>query len=118
LHGAHVWSITSQPDDRCPSFPKPFVNYLAWAERDAPGITTFNSRFRTNGYRNGDTIRTNAFRFTEYSNDKGQQTSRMLYDHKHDPSENTNVAEVHMDSTSDLAEQLHRLMGRNKSPAK
>ncbi|MEO2033518.1 MAG: hypothetical protein ABGZ35_15680 [Planctomycetaceae bacterium] len=42
----------------------------------------------------------------------------MLYDHKHDPSENTNVAEVHMDSTSDLAEQLHRLMGRNKSPAK
>lgn len=27
-----------------------FVNYLAWAERDAPGITTLNTHFHNNGY--------------------------------------------------------------------
>jgi len=27
-----------------------FVNYLAWAERDAPGITTLNTHFRNHGY--------------------------------------------------------------------
>ena len=30
---------------------KRFVNYLAWAEKDAPGITTLNSHFKNNGYR-------------------------------------------------------------------
>ncbi|QDS88379.1 Arylsulfatase [Rosistilla ulvae] len=27
-----------------------FVNYLAWAEKDAPGIKTLNTHFRENGY--------------------------------------------------------------------
>jgi iduronate 2-sulfatase len=27
-----------------------FVNYLTWAEKDAPGITTFNTQFRKSGY--------------------------------------------------------------------
>ncbi|HYW81330.1 MAG TPA: sulfatase, partial [Thermoguttaceae bacterium] len=27
-----------------------FVNYLAWAEKDAPGITTLNTHFHNNGY--------------------------------------------------------------------
>jgi len=27
-----------------------FVNYLTWAERDAPGITTLNTHFRNHGY--------------------------------------------------------------------
>ncbi len=27
-----------------------FVNYLAWAEKDAPGVTTLNTHFRKNGY--------------------------------------------------------------------
>ena len=27
-----------------------FVNYLAWAEKDAPGITTLNTHFKNNGY--------------------------------------------------------------------
>ena len=27
-----------------------FVNYLAWADRDAPGTTTLNTHFRSNGY--------------------------------------------------------------------
>ena len=27
-----------------------FVNYLAWAEKDAPGVTTLNQHFRNHGY--------------------------------------------------------------------
>jgi len=27
-----------------------FVNYLAWAERDAPGVTTLNTHFKRHGY--------------------------------------------------------------------
>ena len=65
-------------------------------------------------YRNGDTIRTNRFRFTEYSNSKGKQSSRMLYDHKTDPAENTNVSKTIPDTTSQLAKQLNRLKGRVK----
>ena len=30
--------------------PTRFVNYLTWAERDAPGATTINSQFKNNGY--------------------------------------------------------------------
>jgi len=30
--------------------PSRFVNYLAWAERDAPGAVTLNSQFKHNGY--------------------------------------------------------------------
>ena len=29
---------------------KRFVNYFAWAEKDAPGITTLNTQFKKNGY--------------------------------------------------------------------
>lgn len=30
--------------------PNRFVNYLAWAEKDAPGATTLNTHFKNNGY--------------------------------------------------------------------
>jgi len=30
--------------------PNRFVNYLAWAERDAPGAVTLNTQFKNNGY--------------------------------------------------------------------
>jgi arylsulfatase A-like enzyme len=62
-------------------------------------------------YGNGDTIRTDAFRFTEYTNAKGQVTSRMLYEHANDPRENVNVAEIRKDSSIRLAEELRRTMG-------
>ncbi len=62
-------------------------------------------------FQNGDTIRTDTFRFTEYTNAKGQPTSRMLYEHANEPSENVNVAETREDSSRQLAEELHRLKG-------
>lgn len=65
-------------------------------------------------FQNGDTIRTDAFRFTEYTDKKGKRTSQMLYDHTADPRENVNVAKTRKDSVGDLSEELHRLKGRDK----
>ena len=64
-------------------------------------------------YRNGDTIRTDAFRFTEYTNNQGARTSRMLYDHSKDPGENVNVAASRKDSVRELSAALHKLMGQD-----
>ncbi len=64
-------------------------------------------------FTNGDTLRTESFRFTEYTNAKGQLTSRMLYDHATDPEENVNVSEAHAEDVADLAGKLHRLMGHD-----
>jgi arylsulfatase A-like enzyme len=44
-------------------------------------------------YRAGDTIRTDRFRYTKYSRPNGQALGQMLYDHKTDPNENTNIAD-------------------------
>ena len=41
----------------------------------------------------GDTIRTDRYRFTEYTGGTNQAVARMLYDHARDPQENVNVAE-------------------------
>ena len=65
-------------------------------------------------YRNGDTIRTDAFRFTEYTNAKGQLTSRMLYDHDADPNENMNVSSSRRELASELTDELRKRMGRDK----
>ncbi|MCA9031503.1 MAG: sulfatase [Planctomycetaceae bacterium] len=63
-------------------------------------------------FQNGDTIRTDAFRFTEYTNNKGKQTSQMLYDHKSDPNENQNVAASRKKIAQLLTDELHERMGR------
>ena len=44
-------------------------------------------------FRNGDTIRTDGFRYTEYTHNDGRLTSRMLYDHTIDSQEDANIAE-------------------------
>ncbi len=61
---------------------------------------------------NGDTIRTDGFRFTEYRNRKGNLTSRMLYDHKADSGENTNVVAAEKETAAELVKQLAKLKGR------
>ena len=65
-------------------------------------------------FQNGDTIRTDAFRFTEYTDKNGKRTLRMLYDHSADPYENVNVAASQKNSVSQLTDELHRLMGRDE----
>lgn len=64
-------------------------------------------------FQNGDTIRTDRFRLTEYTKPKGEVTSRMLYDHVSDPAENFNVLIKYSPAAAKLAEQLHDRMGRN-----
>lgn len=44
-------------------------------------------------YQSGDTIRTDRFRFTEYTKPNGMPTARMLYDQTSDPLENRNISE-------------------------
>ncbi len=66
-------------------------------------------------YRSGDTIRSDRFRFTEYTDNEGGLVSRMLYDHSADPGENVNVSEQEgqKEGVGKLADQLHKLMGRD-----
>ena len=67
-------------------------------------------------FRNGDTIRTDALRYTEYTNPKGKRTSRMLYDHSSDPLENQNVAEKRTDESQTLSKLLNQIKGRDGKP--
>lgn len=65
-------------------------------------------------FKNGDTIRTENFRFTEYVDKKGRPASLMLYDHIADPHENVNVAGSQKETVVNLTDELHRLMGRDR----
>ncbi len=78
-------------------------------EPDAEWKSTAVGRFQ-----NGDTIRTDAFRFTEYTNAKGKLISRMLYDHDADPNENVNIFGTRKKLELEVADKLHQRMGRNK----
>jgi iduronate 2-sulfatase len=64
-------------------------------------------------FQNGDTIRTDDYRFTEYTDRKGQRTSQMLYDHTADPHENVNVVKVEAALAKELAGTLSNLKGRD-----
>jgi len=66
-------------------------------------------------FRNGDTIRRDAFLFTEYTDGIGDPVARMLYDHQVDPGENVNVAENEgrKETVTELTEELHQRMGRD-----
>jgi len=62
----------------------------------------------------GDTIRTDRYRFTEYTDRQGDFVARMLYDHQVDPDENVNVSEQAESEplNRSLREQLHAGMGK------
>lgn len=58
----------------------------------------------------GDSVRTDRYRYTEYTNDKGEVYARMLYDHERDPMENVNISEL--PENKELVEQLRRILRR------
>jgi iduronate 2-sulfatase len=62
----------------------------------------------------GDTIRTDRYRFTEYTARQGKPIARMLYDHQADPGENVNLSErpASEDLNETLRRQLHAGMGK------
>jgi iduronate 2-sulfatase len=67
-------------------------------------------------FRNGDTIRTDRFRFTEYTNAGGRFLARMLYNHENDPEEDVNISEQpgSRSIVERLSELLHERMGRDR----
>jgi arylsulfatase A-like enzyme len=73
-----------------------------------PGKPAAISRFV-----NGDSIRTDTHRFSEYSNPAGKPTGVMLYDLKQDPAEDVNVAKQQSDRVKELRDQLHSGMGKD-----
>ena len=66
-------------------------------------------------FRNGDTIRTDRFRYTEYTDGKRKFLARMLYDHESDPNENVNVSERddQPNAVQSLTKQLRQGMGKD-----
>ena len=69
-------------------------------------------------FRNGDTIRTDEYRFTEYTDNQDRQTARMLYNHASDPAEDHNIAEHAEIATTvtDLNDQLRERKGTDVLP--
>ena len=68
--------------------------------------------FAIGRYRSGDTIRTDQFRFTTFTVEKGNKPTVMLYDHTRDPLENVNIAgEPQMKET---VKRLTRLLNEHK----
>jgi iduronate 2-sulfatase len=67
-------------------------------------------------FKNGDTIRTDQFRFSEYTKSNGNLSSRMLYDHQQDPGENINISELAewAERVKKLTAQLHNDMGKQE----
>jgi arylsulfatase A-like enzyme len=73
--------------------------------------------FAIGRFKKGDTIRTDRFRFSEYTTPKGEPTSRMLYDHQQDPGENVNISEHpdQKDTVKTLTTELHNGKGKQES---
>jgi hypothetical protein len=55
----------------------------------------------------GDSVRTDRYLYTQWTDDEGNVTARMLYDHEADPAENVNLAE-----RPENAEVVKELAGR------
>lgn len=67
-------------------------------------------------FRNGDTIRTDQFRFTEYRSSEDNFLARMLYDHRNDPGEDVNISERERRKpvVDSLTKELHERMGKDR----
>lgn len=77
-----------------------------------PGKPTAVGRFQT-----GDTLRTDSLRYTEYRDRRGagEMTGRMLYDHRVDPNENTNVVDLDelRSTVTALSDDLNQIKGKD-----
>ncbi len=63
-------------------------------------------------YFDGDSIKTDGYRYTEWSKADGYIYARMLYDHIADPFENVNISEL--SENQDLVKSLSKLLQRVK----
>jgi arylsulfatase A-like enzyme len=68
--------------------------------------------FAVGRFQSGDTIRSDHYRFSEYSTKKGSVTGKMLYDHRVDPDENINIASQLPEDSQELSKHLNAIKGR------
>jgi len=64
-------------------------------------------------YFNGDSVITDRYLYTEWQRKSGDRYARMLYDHKVDPNENTNISE--RPENAALVRKLSGMIGQMKS---
>lgn len=66
-------------------------------------------------FQSGDTIRTDQYRFSQYSTRAGKPTARMLYDHSNDPLENVNLSKSSngKQHAKSLGKKLQAQMGQD-----
>lgn len=76
--------------------------------------------FAIGRFKDGDTIRSDDYRFTEYSNNKGKAIAAMLYNHETDPGETVNIVKKDKAASAvqRLTKALHERMGRDRPQAK
>ncbi len=68
--------------------------------------------FAVGRFGSGDTLRTDGFRFSEYTTPGGMPTGSMLFDHRNDPRENHNIEPQQADVVQEMRLQLHQRQGR------
>ncbi len=67
-------------------------------------------------YYNGDSVKTDRYRYTEWRRKDGTIYARMLYDHKTDPHENVNISEL--PQNKELVKKLGRMLQEIRSAGK
>ena len=79
---------------------------------------TRTKEFAISRFKDGDSIRTDRYRYTVYRDRAGNVKGHMLYDHENDPGENVNVADEaeYSDTVMTLASQLNLEMGKPRDP--
>jgi arylsulfatase A-like enzyme len=61
-------------------------------------------------YYNGDSVKTDRYRYTEWHRNNGTRYARMLYDHKTDPHENVNISELPQNKA--LVKKLSKMLDK------
>ncbi len=59
-------------------------------------------------FRDGESVKTDRYRYTEWTDDDGEVYARMLYDHQLDPNENTNITEL--PENKQIVEDLSKML--------
>jgi hypothetical protein len=61
--------------------------------------------------RGGDSVKTDRYRYTEWTNEQNEVVGRMLYDHQKDPDENVNVVDLpeYKDVVAELSGMISKI---------
>lgn len=68
--------------------------------------------FAVGRFKNGDTIRSDRYRYSRYVDRKGDTSGEMLYDHERDPAENSNVSSSNPSVLAEIGPKLQDIKGK------